>query len=691
MPFIPDKPAASGRFVPDAQPAAAPAPVAEPSFMDRVMADLKAFGRTALGAADAAYSGASNVIVGGMIGGAAGLGARATGNDPAKAHEWVNENLVYHPQTEVGNQIGNTVKQGLSPIGTAFRAVDKTIGDVAGPNVQNFVRSAAGTASDIAGVAPLAGATVSAVRAANIPKALLVARAPDEIAREAGFKVRPSDVRNVTGAAEQPSVLARAVETIGGNNSAMRADFVRTNKARVNDIAAQDIGLPSGTPLNKQTLAKAEDPHAAVYEQVKKAVGDTPLDDQFIRDVLSIGRGNASVLPVPNSVKAVQEQVLSVEKMNGNQLVDTISDLRNRGWKEFNSEDADIAAAGNARLDIANALERRLDRAVQASAPELAGKYQAARVGFAKINTVRRAIEGGDVNPQILRDAAAKTDAIDGGLKIIADTATNFPKVMQRDVPEVQHSGFDNILAYGSLGAVPLAKAIARKSVSATRGEATNPQFGLGTSLADYYTRGYDQKGIFAPRGPLENPRSLLPAPSQVPLRTPNQGLNPADQVRSGVHPGEPKYTPPTLALPPPSKASPKPAQAPDASTLGPSNNRAAMDHPGYAGEWKQGESELTLAPDVPMPVKRDIGDVPLHDVLIGGKKIGTDNVERALRLYIEERTPKGPTPLKADPSNAARGEALARILEGYKRGNKDRTLQQLAKAVEDAAKKEKK
>lgn len=447
----------------------------------------------AVGVGDALTSGLSHLTTGSIATPTADLIARVTGNDAGKAKQWVNDNLIYHPQTVGGQGIADLTQKGVqttfAPVSAAVQKTDQFVGDQFGPGVQQGVRDAAAVASDVASLVPFGMAAKQGVdswKAANAAERAnaAVARAPDEVAREAGYRLAPTDVRNATGVAEQPNVASRGLES-ASNRGAVVADYVRHNKGVSNDIAAQDIGLPAKTPLTDANLAEARKPFGAAYNEVRQKVGPTFLDKRFAEEIGSAGRTNGSVRPLPGAAQKEIDDLLARGKMSGQEMLGTISDLRSKGWKASASDNVDTAAVGDVQLDLAKALESQLDRASSAIDPLLGDKYRAARKGFAKIETVERARVGLDVDAQALRRAAAKTDAIDGGLAVIADTAEAFPKMLKRDVPEAASGVNGNSLssmasnAVGTLGG--------RWLLKKTRGEAASPQLGPSGPLSYYY------------------------------------------------------------------------------------------------------------------------------------------------------------------------------------------------------------
>lgn len=504
----------------------------KPSLLSTLMHKLA-------GGADLATAGLSRGVVGNIAEPVAGVLARATFHDPSKWKNWVDQNMVYHPQTAEGQGMDQAINKAFAPadqaISTGFQKADTALGNAVGPKAQGYIHDALGTAGDVMGAVP-AGAIIAkgatgiadaaAARAAN----QAVARAPDEVARAAGFRVRPSDVQDATGVADQPSLTARATQAVGGGHQS-QVEMIRNNKPQVNRIGTQDIGLKPDTKVTDDAIKDAKKPFAAVYDQVRKDVPYTNFDQQFVKDATTAGRSNESVMSLPAAAEKAKEEILSRPGMTGGQLIDTISDLRAKGWKGLASDDPDIAATGQTRLSLADALDDQLARATDTVAPGLGLKYRDSRVGFAKVQAVDNARVGLDIDPKALARADRKTYGMDGGLKVIADTATAFPKVMSVTVPEASDTAqaVHTLTAFGTAGVKPGIQKLARMLLNNTRGEASALDRGkLGYFFRDMPS---DTRPDFPPRSPMEpDSGRLLPAPGTIARDMPNEGLNPADR-----------------------------------------------------------------------------------------------------------------------------------------------------------------
>lgn len=589
--FVPDavQPSSSLAFVPDN-----PMPPERPGLAHGIAT-----------AADIGTAALANTIEAPVLG-AVGLAERAIGHSDTPVKNWLGEHMVYHTQEDLGRPWVNAMEK---PIAGALHSVDKAVGDYAGSSVQKWLREIAGTASDAANVLPAAGAISREVSAATAAKPLMdvpdVARAPDELARAAGIKVRPSDVQAATGS-EQPSIAARATESVGGSKD-LKREFILENKPKINALASASVQMPEGTLLSPASLAEAEKPYAVAYDAVKKRVGPTEADPQFLSAVQQAGVRKDSVLPISGEIRAAQQSLVDAGEMNGKQIIATMSDLRERGFANKLSDNSNTQALGKAQLDLARALEDRLERATAANAPDLLPAFKEARIGFAKTGTIRASLVGHDINPQAVLRLADNNPGITGELKLIADLAERFPKVVTHKVPEPSGGALHAIKTYGSLGVVPAAQKIARMFVSGTRGEAETADVSLGSALADYTTSKasagfHPSQEPPAPLDPLTRAmmeqdatgrvqkgdlraRLMLPSPETVSrgadMAAGNETLNAADMQTladaiTSHHPSSARPAP--LRLPAPGQLAPRDVLV---GELTRKERQAALQHPG--------------------------------------------------------------------------------------------------------------
>lgn len=461
----------------------------------------------------AAASTASPVLLGalGLLGRVTGQGTRL--KDYAREH--ITDPLVTPNAATVMTGVGSTLPaQAVAGVTGGLKSgLDAVVGKDIGDQIS-------GTLGDLAAASPALGLAARPLRAAAgfadrtppVPISTAgVARTPIEQAEAAGLRVAPSTVADTTGAGAKSSPLARTLEAAAGHGKVTN-DMIAHNRPVMVDIAMQDLGRPPKTALSDIALEQAAKPHARVYDAVKATIPDALAPDETLtKAVMDAGRGTDSTLPLPPELKKYQDAALV--PMNGSQMLATISDLRTQGWKGYLAKDnPQLNAVGNAQLELASALENRLGQTVEDRAPDLAGAYQQARKGFAKIEAVKAARVGNDIDAQVLRRMNKKTGALDGGLKVIADAAEMFPKEMRVKLPEPSDvaNALNATLRWGTLGLAPLGQKMLAKAVAMTRGEAKAPQLGPNGPL------GYNYRGNESPLPATNPPLTLQPPPGRA-------------------------------------------------------------------------------------------------------------------------------------------------------------------------------
>lgn len=349
-----------------------------------------------------------------------------------------------------------------SPIGQAGHAIKKAA-IAAASNIPGI--EPGGAENLVGGVGDIAALALGAKGAPEAPEAAAAestvvpaATAPDEIAKAAGFRIRRSVQNTTTGVAEKPSTIGKVGEVVGGTGTE-RSENLAHNRPVANGWAATDIGLPRDTVLTPENVAKAEEAPGAVYDRVKGALADrAPVSEETAAALRATNAPDVLGRKLHSEHSGVVS-LLSTEPMNASDLMERISTLRQEGYKRTTSApggqiDPATEAYGNAQLDAANALEKELNTRVATQAPQLSGGYQAARTLFAKINTVKRALVGYNIDPVKLAKADAKTGSLTGGLGIVAHVNTHFPTEVGLHVPAA--AGLTDSVAAAGLSGVPL-------------------------------------------------------------------------------------------------------------------------------------------------------------------------------------------------------------------------------------------
>lgn len=655
----------------------------------------RTIGQVGLGAAETGAqfaTGALAMPLAGIAGGLTtipeGLGLVKPGTS-ADVVQRTQSALTYQPTTEAGQDISAVVSKPFQMVAEGGDIIGQRVADATGsPMAGAMTNSLLVNAPTLVGArmaaTPKTPRQAAADQFASQPQSA-PARTPMEVAESLGLRISPHSAKHTPNSGGSPSRLAQVGDAIAGERSNILN--ARHNAQQANKIGALEIGLPDDVPLNANAFAQAKKPHIAVYQQVREATNRAmPPDQTYVTDVMSAGRGTESVLPLPKSVETAQQSVL--RPMTGGELIDTISDLRQKGYKNINALDnSDANALGNAQLDIANALERQLDRRVKAEAPALSGDYQRARVGFAKIATVENSMEGTTLSVSKLGRIAKKNKGVDGALRALAETGEIFPNefgIGTRRIQDVSN------LQLGSsiLGTRHAAAWLTGK----TRGEAAMPQVGKEGPLSYYYRdkgpSGIPERGpINDPAGPWGGGARLLPNPKDMPINALAEALGEFDRARRPW--GDSRVAPPSVPR------LPAPGQALEGGTgyrpTGPmpltERPFDALSHPGSANAMPEPQ-QLALADALRQSATQADG-IPFENVLIepvAKRTFPTVAGQRGRGVKQGEAVGPGVEKMKPAPGAKERGMALELALQGKKIPPHMRTA--LARAIQDLDKK---
>ena len=238
---------------------------------------LPPLSQAALEAADTGAALASSGLVGGVGGGLAALGARIKASlsgdktpdeAAAQAHKWVDDHMVYQPQTEAGKKVVGAVGDALKWETEPFaRAAEKTE-EALGPTVGGALHTAIGTAGDIASAVPIAGPVGGIVDLAKAPVSRVI-KAIREPAPEPGVPsgpVVPRTPQSVSAAAAVPNLEGASPELKRAAQNAKNLDY----EALQRKLNAETLPVPDG--IKPEPLRK----------------GQASRDDQQISDEINL-------------------------------------------------------------------------------------------------------------------------------------------------------------------------------------------------------------------------------------------------------------------------------------------------------------------------------------------------------------------------------------------------------------------
>lgn len=453
------------------------------------------------GGADALASGFSHAVVAPVVGGVAGLGARAAalarGQDTAAAaqgaHDWVDKNLVYHTQTPVGKDISSAVSGAgaamLKPFEGAAENIERGAENLV-PGARQGIETASGVVNDVAGITP----AIAAVRAASTAPAAL-ARATGELpnpvvaAQQAGFKFRPSDIaaRNPTAT----SLPGSTRETITASPQ-QTAAFQRHNVALATKLGGDEIGLQDATKILPEHIEAAARAPGAVYDATGQAIGTVDgVHPSTLANLRAVAADQTPQGAVSAPVRAQLNRIiegLQSGQYQGPQLIKDISYLRDKG--------------GQGGFYAAEALESEMENQLKGQ-PETLANFQAARTQFAKIHDVQDSLRGDLIDPQaLLARSALRRDTgspLTGNLALIANAANEGPGIVRMPSATADQS--------------PVAGSFT-KTIANAAGNAISRVPGMDIGAPGVQAR----LAAAAPRpGPLPNPaglsRTAAPAP----------------------------------------------------------------------------------------------------------------------------------------------------------------------------------
>lgn len=350
----------------------------------------------------------------------------------------VSDAMVYQPKTEVGKAMTGALDTVSSLPQRAGQAVGKGVTSVTGS-------PAAGAATDLAieaGSAFLGAKGAGAAKSAIVPAARRVAErgeqtaairaaeqapvnAAIEGARSAGYKLPPSQAGGAVG---------KMLEGAGGKIQT-EMKFSRDNAVNTNKIAAKEIGLSERQPMTEANLDRLKQKAFGVYDQVKQA-GRIVMDDQYKAELDKVReRTGQEATDFPEDFsEAIEKEIAKFDKPGADaaSMLEKVKKLRARAGKNMSALDADKFELGIAQKKIATAMENQIERSVQATNPELIANFRAARTQLAKIYNVEEALgPSGNVTAAVLARQLKRGVPLSGGLKSIAETYQEFPKVMR--------------------------------------------------------------------------------------------------------------------------------------------------------------------------------------------------------------------------------------------------------------------
>jgi hypothetical protein len=249
-----------------------------------------------------------------------------------------------------------------------------------------------------------------------------------QVAREAGFVLKPSEAGGKGGS---------IAEGLSGSAKLETAAIVKNSK-RADELAAQEIGIKD---LKGGEFARAREPHSAVYREVGQ-LGEVATGAEYATEISGIGRapGNSFAKAINSEVEQLKQQY-TVERFNAKDAVQETRELRFKARKNLKSPDPAKNELGAAQLKVSDAIESQLERhAGTVGKGDLVARFKKARQELAKINSVVGAMRNGRISPEILAKQLDAGVPLSGNLRIIAQVAKDYPNVMRNAAKVKQQS-----------------------------------------------------------------------------------------------------------------------------------------------------------------------------------------------------------------------------------------------------------
>lgn len=324
-------------------------------------------------------------------------------------------------------------------------------------DLSTLLTGGAGVASGVAKFAPAAAPTAAALqRGATVTNPMSAVTVPAQKALAFKESILPGSltkqkelnaVRDATlraGVAEGYMATPGSVTPQGRNIIAERMagktnleQLMSINNQDVtNKLARRAVNIDETAPLTSENMRSIR---ATEYEKGYKPVeriGEVPADVQYFVDLNNVKlkyTGPQKSFPgaVPDEVTKLFD-IYSTDKFNSKDAVQAIRNLREDARANFRKNET---ATANAQLDIANALENQMERAVAAAptpnASTMLEQFRLSRQRMAISHTIEDAIRegGGAVEAKKLARDLQSGKYLSGDLKTAAEFANVFPRV----------------------------------------------------------------------------------------------------------------------------------------------------------------------------------------------------------------------------------------------------------------------
>jgi hypothetical protein len=287
-----------------------------------------------------------------------------------------------------------------------------------------------------------------------------------------GYVVPPKD-------APTAGIATKALGSWSGKIKTEQSASIR-NQEVTNNLVKKELGLPEQHPITPESLNAIREDSGKAYKAITRRGTPFAADPEYYKAVRSIGGiTNELAEKYPNigknpEIEKIRDD-LRVAEHDPEHAIELTKILRKQGnanrMAAERTADPKTRALADAQLRGAKAVEDLIERNLQKEGnTKLLENFRAARKKIAQTYDVERVLDpSGNV---VAGKLAKKADKVTGGLKKVADFASQFPKATQNasrlggeeDYSVLDVAGAAAAGDHNSLAAMVLGRPLARKA-----------------------------------------------------------------------------------------------------------------------------------------------------------------------------------------------------------------------------------
>lgn len=402
-------------------------------------------------------SGMGASAVGGIAGLAQGVKNLVSPGMPAGDRvRQVQDALTYQPRTEVGQKAVEMFSYPFEKLAEGARSVGNKVVDATGsPTAATVVDTTIQSAPMILGAAarPVIRSAMERRQAVLDQQKSLNAERDAAInwAKENDIKIDP--------ASANPTILNRWMQGFAGSSKTQLL-MSTENVPKWNAIVRRNFGIDDSTPLSPEALEGVRKIAGAEGYEPIRGIGDIKLDPAYFKaldqvEATPVGASksfNVPPSPLQEAVKIAREPK-TAGVFDASAAVDLIKLFREKADSAFKQGEN---ALGKGYKQITKAIEDQIERHLNDPsqyanpvAPDIISKYRDARRTIAQTYDVQEALNGNNVNPQVLAKKWKKGTPLSGDLEEMARFAANFGGAAK---PTNKAGGINNPYVQGGWG-----------------------------------------------------------------------------------------------------------------------------------------------------------------------------------------------------------------------------------------------